>query len=336
MRSGSLSTDEASRDVAGTNAPERLARRLDRFQQRHVAVAFPVAVLKKYGEDNAGSLAALLSYYGFFSLFPLLAVATTILGHVLAGNPTLRQQLLDTALRNVPLIGSRIATDVHALDASGVALAIAIVLTIWSGLGAVKAFEYAMNTIWNVPHRRRPGFVPTNLRALAMLVGLAALILVSSLTAMSGLFGQGLVGATAGFLVSVVVHTALFLGAYTVLSAAPVGWRTNLPGAIVAAIAWTVLLRLGGVFVAHEIASANEVYGTFALVVGLLAWLYLGSSVALYAAEINVVRAGHLWPRSVIQPPITDADERMLVRYARESERRPEVQVDVHTEARQP
>jgi uncharacterized BrkB/YihY/UPF0761 family membrane protein len=190
-----------------------------------------------------------------------------------------------------------------------------------------------MNTIWNVPHRRRPGFVPTNLRALAMLVGLAALIIVSALSTMS-LTGGGIAGLILGLVLSILVHAALFLGAYTVLSAAPVGWRANLPGAIVAAIAWTVLLRLGGMFVAHEIASANEIYGTFALVVGLLAWLYLGSSVALYAAEINVVRAGRLWPRSVIQPPITDADEEVLVRYARESERRPEVQVDVHTEAR--
>jgi YihY family inner membrane protein len=329
MRSGSLSAGDAGR----VSAPERLARRLDRFQQRHTVLAFPVAVLKKYGDDNAGSLAALLSYYGFFSLFPLLAVATTILGHLLAGDPALRQRLLDTALRNVPLIGTRIATDLHELDASVIGLAIAIALAVWSGLGAVKAFEYAMNTIWNVPHRRRPGFVPTNLRALAMLVGLAALIIVSALSTMS-LTGGGIAGLILGLVLSILVHAALFLGAYTVLSAAPVGWRTNLPGAIVAAIAWTVLLRLGGVFVAHEIASANEIYGTFALVVGLLAWLYLGSSVALYAAEINVVRAGRLWPRSVIQPPITDADEEVLVRYARESERRPEVQVDVHTEAR--
>jgi YihY family inner membrane protein len=333
MRSGSLSAGEASRDAGRVSAPERLARRLDRFQQRHTVLAFPVAVLKKYGDDNAGSLAALLSYYGFFSLFPLLAVATTILGHLLAGDPALRQRLLDTALRNVPLIGTRIATDLHELDASGIGLAIAIALAVWSGLGAVKAFEYAMNTIWNVPHRRRPGFVPTNLRALAMLVGLAALIVVSALSTMS-LTGSGIAGVILGLVLSILVHAALFLGAYTVLSAAPVGWRTNLPGAIVAAIAWTVLLRLGGMFVAHEIASANEIYGTFALVVGLLAWLYLGSSVALYAAEINVVRAGRLWPRSVIQPPITDADEEVLVRYARESERRPEVQVDVHTEAR--
>jgi YihY family inner membrane protein len=333
MRSGSLSAGEASRDAGRVSAPERLARRLDRFQQRHTVLAFPVAVLKKYGDDNAGSLAALLSYYGFFSLFPLLAVATTILGHLLAGDPALRQRLLDTALRNVPLIGTRIATDLHELDASVIGLAIAIALAVWSGLGAVKAFEYAMNTIWNVPHRRRPGFVPTNLRALAMLVGLAALIIVSALSTMS-LTGGGIAGLILGLVLSILVHAALFLGAYTVLSAAPVGWRANLPGAIVAAIAWTVLLRLGGMFVAHEIASANEIYGTFALVVGLLAWLYLGSSVALYAAEINVVCAGRLWPRSVIQPPITDADEEVLVRYARESERRPEVQVDVHTEAR--
>jgi YihY family inner membrane protein len=333
MRGGSLSPGEASPDAGRVSAPQRLARRLDRFQQRHTVLAFPVAVLKKYGDDNAGSLAALLSYYGFFSLFPLLAVATTILGHLLAGDPALRQRLLDTALRNVPLIGTRIATDLHELDASVIGLAIAIALAVWSGLGAVKAFEYAMNTIWNVPHRRRPGFVPTNLRALAMLVGLAALIIVSALSTMS-LTGGGIAGLILGLVLSILVHAALFLGAYTVLSAAPVGWRANLPGAIVAAIAWTVLLRLGGMFVAHEIASANEIYGTFALVVGLLAWLYLGSSVALYAAEINVVRAGRLWPRSVIQPPITDADEEVLVRYARESERRPEVQVDVHTEAR--
>jgi uncharacterized BrkB/YihY/UPF0761 family membrane protein len=162
-----------------------------------------------------------------------------------------------------------------------------------------------------------------------MLVGVALLTAISALTTITAFAGAGLVGELVGWALAIAVHFALFAAAYTVLTSTDTRWTAHLPGAAVAAVARTVLLRVGGTFVARQIAHANEVYGTFALVVGLLAWLYLGSSLALIAAEINVVRAARLWPRTIVPPPLGEPDRRALVRFAEQGERRPEVQIDV-------
>jgi hypothetical protein len=71
------------------------------------------------------------------------------------------------------------------------------------------------------------------------------------------------------------------------------------------------------------------VYGFFAIALGLMSWLFLSAQVTLYAAEVNVVRARRLWPRSILQPPLTQADQRALTDLARQEERRPEQAINV-------
>jgi uncharacterized BrkB/YihY/UPF0761 family membrane protein len=102
-----------------------------------------------------------------------------------------------------------------------------------------------------------------------------------------------------------------------------------LPGAVLGGLAWTVLSSLGTYYVSHQLRSATAIYGTFASVIVLLAWLYLGAQIALYAAELNVVRRNRLYPRSLMQPPLTEGDREALRRYALQEERRPEEDVDV-------
>ena len=88
-------------------------------------------------------------------------------------------------------------------------------------------------------------------------------------------------------------------------------------------------MAAGGYLVGHNLKHASEVYGFFAVVLGLLSWLYLGAQLTLYAAEVNVVRARRLWPRSLLQPPLTQPDQRVLVDLAKQEERRPEQAVEV-------
>ena len=123
------------------------------------------------------------------------------------------------------------------------------------------------------------------------------------------------------------MNLALFLLAFRILTSADVSWGDVFPGAALAAIAWTALQALGGYFVRHQLEGATETYGTFATVIGLLAWMYLGAQATLLAAEVNVVRKRRLWPRAIVQPPLTDADERALRSYAEQEERRPEEDV---------
>jgi len=285
-------------------------RKVDGFLQRHPATAFPVAVFKKFGEDEAGNLAALIAYYGFFSLFPLLLVFVTILGLVLRGNPDLQRSIVDSALANFPVIGTQISRNVRALAGSGLALGIGIALTLWSGLRVAKAMQSAMNTVWNVPYKRRPNFLVSTLRAVALLAVLGVLTLVSATAGGVGAGSSNWLLGILGIAISLVLNFALFMLAFRILTAADLSWADVWPGAAVGAVAWTALQAVGGFYVAHQLQGASEVYGTFALVIGLLAWIFLGAQVTLYAAEVNVVKKRCLWPRSIVQRVDVEIEDR--------------------------
>jgi membrane protein len=311
-----------------------ILRWLDGFQQRHAVIAFPVAVVKKFGDDQAGNLAALIAYYGFFSLFPLLLVLVTVLGMVLRSNPDLQTSILDSALANFPVIGDQISRNVHGLEGTGVTLAVGIALTLWSGLGVIKATQTAMNAVWNVPFEHRPNFLTSTLRALIMLGVLGVLTLASAVAgSIGGGSGQRWL-VILGLAVSLLMNLFLFLVTFRTLTSEHLTWWEVLPGAAVGSAAWTTLHALGGYYVSHQLQGASEVYGGFAIVIGLLAWILIGAEVTLLAAEINVVRKRHLWPRSLVQPPFTDADVQALTRYAKQEERRPEERIDVEVEGR--
>jgi len=137
------------------------------------------------------------------------------------------------------------------------------------------------------------------------------------------------IGRALPLVASLVLNLALFEFAFVVLTALPLHWRLLLPGAALAAVGWSLLQTLGGYYVTHQLKSASQVYGTLAFVIVLLSWLYLGAQLVLYAAELNVVLAKRLWPRSLFPPPLTDTDKRALTDLAKTDELRPEVRVEV-------
>jgi len=308
---------------------ERQVRRADSFQQRHAVIAFPWAVMQKFGNDQAGSKATLMAYYGLFALFPLLLLLATVLGFVLSGNPALREQLIDSALGNFPVIGDQLRSEVHPLEGNTTALVIGIAGTLYGSFGIGFASQNAMNTIWNIPYVRWPSFWKRYARTFG-LIGLLGLAVVSS-TALATFAtavarGETSVLAVAG---SVLVNLGLFLLAFMVLTAEPLRPREVAIGAILATVFWEALQLIGTWYVTRGLRNASPTYGVFAVVITLLSWLYLGSQLTLWAAEINVVLRYRLWPRSVTQPPLTKADRLMLVRLAQMEVRRPEEKVSV-------
>jgi YihY family inner membrane protein len=302
---------------------------LDAVQRRHKWLAFLFAVFKKFGEDDAGSKAALIAYYGFFSLFPLLLVFTTVLGFVLNGHTALQQKVLHSALRQFPIIGDQITTSSHSLKGSGLALAIGLIGTLWAGMGVTQAGETAMNAVWNVPARKHPNALFSRLRGLVLLVIFGVGVLATTFLAGFGSSGAGEAAKIGAIAVAAIINLGMFLVAFRVLAAESLSWRDVLPGAVVATVLWEILQAIGGWYVARSLKGASQVYGFFAIVIGLLGWLYLGAQMTLFAAEINVVLRRRLWPRSLVQPPLTTKDKEVLRSLAKMEERRPEEEIVV-------
>jgi YihY family inner membrane protein len=313
------------------NRVKKLLARGDEFQQSHLVLGFPLAVVKKFGDDQAGNLAALIAYYGFFSLFPLLLVLVTVLGFVLSGNASLQHDILNSTFSQFPIIGDQLKTNVHSLNGSGVALVIGVVGTLYGGLGVCNAAQNAFNRVWHVPMTERPGFLPRTLRSLLLLLvvggGIIATTVVSGFGSGKGTFGVGL--RVAAVVVALAANFGLFVLAFRVLTVRDVAVRDLIPGAVIAAVAWQVLQMLGGYYVTHTLQNASQVYGFFGIVIGLLAWIYLQAQVVLYAAEVNVVRAHKLYPRAMFPPPTTEADRRAYDEYAQIEQRRPSEDIDV-------
>ena len=286
-----------------TTRTQAALERLDRFQQSHAVLGFPLAVNRKYSDDQGGYLTATVTYYGFFSIFPLLLVLTTILGFVFHGNPHLQQEIVDSALGQFPIVGSELKSG--SLTGSTTALVIGLVAALWAGMGAVLATGYAIDHIWGLPRTRRPSFVRARLRALLVLAVLGGGLLATTALSGAGTTGAryGLEWKAASILLSILLDFVLFWIAFQVLTTLDVPWSDLWRGALTAAIGYEVLQLLGGYYVGRVLENARNVYGTFALVIGLLSFIYLAVHVALLGAEVNVVTAKRLWPRSLLAPP---------------------------------
>jgi membrane protein len=309
--------------------PRKLLDRADRLQQRSPLVAVALATWKKFGDDQAGNLAALIAYYAFFSLLPLLLVGVTILDLVSQHDPQLRSQLF-AALGRYPVIGPQLQSHAHGLSGTGLALFFGALLTLFGARGVAVAMQNAANAVWEVPRFRRPKVPWSLLRSLGLMAvigpGMLATITLSGYAGGIGHLG-GAAGRITATAVSLLLNVGLFWIGFRLATAHEVATADLRLSAVLAAVAWQVLQLLGGYFLSHfKSASA---YGAFGVVLGLLAWFFLQAQITLYVAELNVVRVRRLWPRSLNPPPLTDADLRCYQLYADASRVSPEVDIEV-------
>jgi membrane protein len=320
--------------------PRPWIARVDAAQRRHRALGFPLAVIYKFGDDQGPYLTALITYYGFLSLFPLLLLLVTILGFVLSGDPDLQAKVVDSTVSELPIIGAQLRENVNSLKGSGVALAIGIVGTLYGTLGVTGAVQNAFNRAWAVPRNERPNPFALRLRGLLLLVVMAAGVVMT--TALSGLTtGAGEFGASIDTKVDVgalvlgtLGNVLLFLLAFRVLTAPKISTHSLRIGAVTAGILWTLVQVLGTYVVSHTLKGSSETYGVFGLVLGLIAWIYLLSLVIVMAAEVNVVAVRRLWPRALLTPftdrvSLTQADEKAYTAYARSERHKGFETVDV-------
>ncbi len=251
------------------------ARRLDSLQERRPWLAFPIAIIRKFGDDRGSSLAALISYYTFFSLFPLLVVLVTVTGLFIRDHPDRQAALVHSALAQFPVVGARIEGNVHALNGNLLTLALGIAGCVWAGAAVSDALRMALDDIRGA------------LRS-------GALIL------------------------AIVIDIVVVATAFHALPSDRPSWSEVVPGAILAGVLWGALQTVGSWIVTRQIQGASDVYGLFALVIGLLSWVYLTAEASLIGAEMNVVLRRRLWPRSLIPPPPARADRTSVDQQARE------------------
>ncbi|MFG3203791.1 YihY/virulence factor BrkB family protein [Streptomyces sp. NPDC048192] len=319
----------------------RLHERLDRYQRDHRWVGLPLAVLYKFYDDQALYLAALLTYYGFLSLFPLLLILVAVLSTFLSNDPALRERILDSALSKFPVIGDQIARNIHSFHGSGAALAVGIAGSLYGSLGVAQAAQYALNKIWAVPRHARPDPLRSRLKGVLFLLilalGLGAFTLLSVAASQTFLFGARLRGGAwiAATVASVCLNTGLLLLSYRLLTQRALPLRGLVVVALGAACAWQGLQWMGTYYVSHVLRGATATYGLFGIVLGLLAWLYVGALIFLTAAEVGAVRLLRLWPRSLLTPftdrvDLTTADRRAYRSYATTEAFKGFQKIDVH------
>jgi membrane protein len=308
---------------------KRLAHAVDRAQQTRPWLAVAVATWKKFSDNQAGNLAALIAYYAFASLFPLLLVAYSILDIIAKSNAKLASRLT-SALHSYPVIGEQLGKPAgHGLSKTGLALVIGILLTLYAGRGVATAMQNAMNTVWEVPKSRRPAFPRNLLRSLGLIALLGpGEILTIALSSVAGGTGHlgGALAKIAAVTVSLLLNIVLFWLGFRLAASKEVESRNLRLSAVLAAISWQILQVIGGTIVHH---ATNSAYGAFGVVLGLLAWFYLQAQITLYAVELDVVRSQRIWPRSLVPPPLTEADMRAYQAYAESGLLRPELAVRV-------
>ena len=274
-------------------------------------------MLYKYFDDFGTYLGAILTYYAFVSLFPLLLIASTVLSVVLRGNAHLQHQLLSSALTQFPVVGQELAKPEH-LSGGPAGLIIGIAGSVYGALGVAQAFQYASNTMWGVPRNSRPNPLKARGRSIVLLAVTGLGILTTTTLSIAGNGGVGALGTVGKYLVlavSVVINIAMAIFAFRFTPARRLSVRDVLPGAIGAAVAWQLLQSFGVVYVNHVVRHASATNQVFAIVLGLLAYLFLTAMALLICIEINVVRVSRMHPRSLLTPftdnvALTKGDER--------------------------
>ncbi|MEU6407026.1 YihY/virulence factor BrkB family protein [Streptomyces sp. NPDC046985] len=283
--------------------------RLDAYQRRHRWAGLPLAVAYKFFDDQAAYLAALLTYYGFLSLFPLLLFLVAVLSAVLSRDPQAQHAVLNSALSEFPVIGDQLGHNIHSFHGSTVAVAVGVVGSFYGALNVAQAAQHALNKIFAVPRHARPDPLRSRLKGLKFLSLLALGLGVTTGLSTVAEWAAGLLGTrlavgvrVAAGVLAVLLNAALMVASYRLLTRRRPPLRLMYGPALGAACAWQLLLWGGSYYVDHVLRGTTATYGLFGIVLGLLAWIYLGALVYLLTAEISAVRAMRLWPRSLLSP----------------------------------
>lgn len=302
-------------------------KRLDNAQRERRVLGIPLAVVYKFFDDQSNYLAAVIAYYAFIAIFPQLLIATSVLGFLLQDQPDLRDTLIESALAQFPIVGTRLGQP-NGIQGSVTAIVVGSLTAMYGALLLAQATQSAANVVWAVPQNTRLDPFRSRLRGTLLMtlagIGVLVVAILVSLTTNLGVLASwdGVTTSLALNVASVVVTTAALSVLLSWSTAERRSIRSNLPGAFTIAVLWQALQAAGSTYVSSVVNRASEMNGIFALVLGLMVLLYFAAIIAVLGMQVNVVLAKRLYPRALLTPftdnvELTEADRRAYTDYAK-------------------
>jgi membrane protein len=312
---------------------------VDKTQRRYSVLGLPIGILYKYFDDQGNYLAAIATYYAIIAIFPLLLLASSVLGFVIQHNHQLATKVINSAIAQFPIVGEQLGRP-GGLKGSVAAVIIGGVAALYGALGLGQAIQNAINVAWAVPRNKRPNPIRLRVRSLALLstTGIAVLgiTVISTIGTDSETFGPGLDFSIRWLvrLATVLLTGALLTVIFRLAAARRHHFGVAAPGAFAVAVMWQTLQYGGTVYVDRVVVEAHGMNGTFALILGLIGIIYVASVMGVLGIEVNVVLARRLWPRSLgalftDNTDLTPADLRAYALYVRAQQHKQIQNVDV-------
>jgi membrane protein len=274
-------------------------QKLDRAQKRSTTLSVAVATFKKFSEDRSANFAAMIAFWAFFSVFPLLLVLVTLLAIFLPDGD--KDSVLTHVAQLFPLLNPK---TISGLSGAWWTIVLGLATALWSGSGVVRTAQFAFNSVWGTPPDQQPGLVKQMTRSISVLatvgLGLVVTTLLSGLVASSASgVNLGFAGRVGGYVLSLALDVGIFLAAFRILTDRDVTTRDVLPGALLSGISFFLLEALSTLIISRYLKNAQSTYGQFATVITILWWFYLQSMITLLGAQLNVVLKEHSYPRSL-------------------------------------
>lgn len=281
---------------------QTILKRVDHFQQKHPVVAFPVAVVKRYGEDKTGHLAALVTYYAFLSIFPLLLVFVTVVGIVIQNNPELQAKVIGQVLQYFPALGDSLKTSVQEIKGTGIILILELMVLFYGARGFAAILQESFNSVWHADPTQNSSFIKSNLRSLGMMASVGLGIIVGTVISFSAasIFDFGFIGTALVTLLNLVFSFGLFLVVFRLGTSSAISLKSLMAGALMATIGSIIVQHAGGYIMSYQLPKLQSSYGSFAFALGMLFWIYFQAQVILYALEATAVKVQRDWPKKLL------------------------------------
>ncbi|EON22913.1 MULTISPECIES: YihY/virulence factor BrkB family protein [Nocardioides] len=296
---------------------------IDGFQRRHPVLGFPLGVIYKFYDDQGNYLAAMLTYYAFVAIFPLMLLGTSILGFVLGARPEWQEDILNSALSQFPIIGDQLGRP-EGLTGSAAGVVFGSLAALYGSMGLAQSLQNTMHVAWSVPRNSRPNPFYARLKSLVLLFTAGAALLsvsiASTIATTTTFFEVGTKWLLP--LVTVLIVGTMLTILFRFAAAGQHSFRRAAPGGYTLAVLWQLLQLLGALYVSEVLVDTTAMTKTFGLVLGLIGFLFIGAVMAVLSMEINVVIARRLYPRALLTPftdavDLTPADRRAYASYAR-------------------